>query len=130
VARGFLGALVKLTTLRATRAVVFGPEQALTFLRLSRDHPLEGVFRLGMALGLRMGEATGVMWSDVDATTNVLTLRRQVVPDVQADGGRRPQIEIVQEHAAAARCARQRAPTPSPARLEHAARQGEHGVRS
>jgi integrase len=73
---------------RATRAVVFSPEQALTFLRLIRGHPLEGVFLLGMALGLRMGEATGVLWSDLDITTSALTLRHQVAPDVQADGGK------------------------------------------
>ncbi len=44
-----------------TRAAVFSPEQALSFLRLIRGHLLEGVFLLGMALGLRMGGATSVL---------------------------------------------------------------------
>jgi integrase len=67
--------------------VAFAPEQVLGFLRLIRGHPLEGVFLFGMALGLRMGEATGGLWSDLDLARRVFYLRHQVAPDVQADGG-------------------------------------------
>ena len=67
--------------------VSFTPEQALSFLRVIRGHPLEGVFLLGMALGLRIGEATGVLWQDIDLDSRVFYLRHQVAPDIQADGG-------------------------------------------
>jgi integrase len=65
----------------------FTIEQALTFLQLIRGHPLEGVFLLGMALGLRIGEATGVVWDDVNLEQRVLFLRHQIAPDIQAYGG-------------------------------------------
>jgi len=42
---------------------------------------------LGITLGLRIGEATGVLWRDMDLQRRVLYLRHQVAPDVQADGG-------------------------------------------
>jgi integrase len=63
------------------------PEQVLRFLQLIRGHPLEVVFLFGMALGLRIGEATGVLWEDLDLDNRVLYLRHQIAPDVQADGG-------------------------------------------
>jgi integrase len=65
----------------------FTAEQTLSFIRLIRGHPLEGVFLFGMALGLRMGEATGVLWADVDLEQRVFFLRHQVAPDYQAEGG-------------------------------------------
>jgi integrase len=72
---------------RTPKKVAYAAEQALAFLRLIRGHPLEGVFLLGMALGLRMGEATGVLWEDLDLDQRLLYLRHQAAPDVQADGG-------------------------------------------
>ena len=63
------------------------PEQVRSFLGLIRGHPLEVVFLFGMALGLRIGEATGVLWDDLDLSGRVLYLRHQVAPNVQADGG-------------------------------------------
>src|SRR5216683_314281 len=65
----------------------FTKEQVLAFLQLIRGHPLEGVFLLGMALGLRIGEATGLVWDDVNLERRMLFLRHQVAPDIQADGG-------------------------------------------
>jgi integrase len=72
---------------RNTSRVSFAPIQAIAFLRLIRGHPLEAVFLFGMTLGLRMGEATGVLWEDIDLDSRVFYLRHQVAPDVQADGG-------------------------------------------
>jgi integrase len=65
----------------------FAPVQAVAFLRVIRGHPLEGVFLLGMALGLRIGEATGVLWEDINLDSRVFYLRHQVAPNVQAEGG-------------------------------------------
>ena len=67
----------------------FTTSQALAFLCLIRGHPLEVVFLFGMPLGLRMGEATGVLWDDIDLDCRVFYLRHHVGPDVQADGGER-----------------------------------------
>jgi integrase len=72
---------------RAPSRVAFSAAQAVAFLKVIRGHPLEGVFLFGMALGLRMGEATGVLWSDLDIPNRVFYLRHQVAPDVQAEGG-------------------------------------------
>lgn len=72
---------------RSANKVSFTATQALAFLRLIRGHPLEAVFLFGMTLGLRMGEATGVLWDDIDLESRVFYLRHQVAPDVQADGG-------------------------------------------
>jgi integrase len=72
---------------RARSRVAFSADQAVAFLRVIRGHPLEGVFLFGMALGLRMGEATGVLWSDLDIPRRLFYLRHQVAPDVQAEGG-------------------------------------------
>ncbi len=63
------------------------PEQVLTFLGLIRGHPLEVVFLFGMTLGLRIGEATGVLSHDLELDKHLLYLRHQAAPDVQADGG-------------------------------------------
>jgi integrase len=72
---------------RRRRQFECSPEQVLTFLSLIRGHPLEVVFLFGMTLGLRIGEATGVLWSDIDLDHGLVYLRHQVAPDVQYDGG-------------------------------------------
>jgi integrase len=72
---------------RRRRQFECSPEQVLTFLGLIRGHPQEVVFLLGMTLGLRIGEATGVLWGDMELDKHVLYLRHQVASDVQEDGG-------------------------------------------
>ena len=72
---------------RRRRQFECSPDQVLKFLSLIRGHPLEVVFLLGMTLGLRIGEATGVLWSDLDLDNRLVYLRHQVAPDVQCDGG-------------------------------------------
>jgi integrase len=72
---------------RHAQRPTFTKDQVLAFLQLIRGHPLEGVFLFGMTLGLRIGEATGVMWQDVDLEHRLFFLRHQVAPDIQADGG-------------------------------------------
>src|SRR5262249_11779995 len=67
---------------RRRRQFECSPDHVLKFLSLIRGHPLEVVFLLGMSLGLRIGEATGVLWSDLDLDNRLLFLRHQVAPDV------------------------------------------------
>jgi len=44
------------------------PDQVPTFLEAIRDHPLEGVFTLAIATGMRQGEILGLQWRDVDGS--------------------------------------------------------------
>jgi integrase len=73
------------------------PEQARTFVEGIRGDRLEALYTLTLAVGLRLGEALGLLWDDVDLETGTLTVRgnlqrlnreSQRVP-VKTDAGRR-----------------------------------------
>jgi integrase len=51
------------------------PEQARTFLKAVEGDRLEALYRVGLALGLRLGEALGLRWEDVDLDTGTLRIR-------------------------------------------------------
>src|SRR5262249_44248467 len=70
---------------RHTQRPTFTKDQVLAFSSLIRGHLLEGVFLFGMTLGLRIGEATGVMWEDIDLERRLFFLRHQVAPEMQAE---------------------------------------------
>jgi integrase len=72
---------------RRRRQFECSPDQVLKFVSLIRGHPLEVVFLFGITLGLRIGEATGVLWSDRDLDKRLVYLHHQVALDVQYDGG-------------------------------------------
>jgi integrase len=61
----------------------FTPEQARSFLDAIADHRLEALFSVAIALGLRIGEALGLRWRDVDLESGVLHVRRAL----QRSGG-------------------------------------------
>jgi integrase len=42
------------------------PDEAREFLGAVRGHRLEALFSVALALGLRQGEALGLLWDDVD----------------------------------------------------------------
>lgn len=44
------------------------PDQVPTFLEAIRDHPLEVVFTLAIATGMRQGEILGLQWRDLDGS--------------------------------------------------------------
>jgi integrase len=54
------------------------PEQARQFLTAAEGDRLESLYRVALALGLRLGEALGVSWEDVDFETNTLRVRRSL----------------------------------------------------
>jgi integrase len=54
-------------------------EQARTFLEAAKGHPLEGLFILALATGLRRGELLGLQWQDVDVEKKVLYVRRAIL---------------------------------------------------
>jgi integrase len=62
---------------RATQFEVrpLSPEQARTFLNGVRGEPLEALYTVALAVGLRQGEALGLRWEDVDLADGVLHIR-------------------------------------------------------
>lgn len=56
----------------------FTVAQARTLVQSVREHRLAALFILTATLGLRLGEATGLRWLDVDLDGAVLHLRKQV----------------------------------------------------
>jgi len=52
--------------------------------RFPRAHPSHIALNLGYHLGLRLGEAFGLMWEDVDFKKGTVSIRRQVQYDQQA----------------------------------------------
>jgi integrase len=53
----------------------FTPEQAGRFLKAACGHRLEALFTVGLAIGLRSGECSAVLWSDVDLETGEIAVR-------------------------------------------------------
>ncbi len=56
--------------------VYLEPDQAQKLLEQAKGHPIENLVALAMGTGLRIGEATGLRWQDVDVEN--ATLRVQV----------------------------------------------------
>jgi len=50
----------------ATTTASERPEQARVFLEAIRGHPLETLFTLAVATGMRQGEILGPRWADLD----------------------------------------------------------------
>ncbi len=54
------------------------PEQAKRFIEGLRGHRNELLYSLMLVTGIRRGEALGLMWSDFDAPSGVIRIRRQL----------------------------------------------------
>jgi integrase len=54
------------------------PSQARTFLQAARACRFEALYVLSLTVGLRMGEALGLRWSDVDLDARTLRVNRQL----------------------------------------------------
>ena len=52
------------------------PEQARTLLAVAKGHRLRGLVSVATALGLRMGEALGLQWADIDLEAGTLPVRQ------------------------------------------------------
>jgi integrase len=65
---------------RATRREIrpLAPEEAKAFLTAAKGHPLEAFFVVALACGLRLGEALGIQWADVDLDARTLQVHRAV----------------------------------------------------
>ena len=53
-------------------------DKARAFLAAAKEHRLEALFTVAIAVGLRLGEALGLRWQDVDLDAGTLTVRRQL----------------------------------------------------
>jgi integrase len=71
-------ALVKVPK-ASTRAIVpLTIEQAAAFLKVASTHRLGAMFSVALASGLRLGEATGLRWDDVNLETGEIQIRQQL----------------------------------------------------
>lgn len=52
------------------------PGQAKRFIEVSKAHRLGPVFSVALAVGLRLGEALGLEWQDIDFTKGTLRVRQ------------------------------------------------------
>jgi integrase len=71
-------AAAMVSTPRVTRREVraLTPEEARRLLDAARGDRLEALYSVALALGLRQGEALGLMWSDLDFELGTLRVRR------------------------------------------------------
>jgi len=53
-------------------------DQATALLQAARTHRLGALFSVALACGLRLGEATGLRWDDVDLDTGEVRIRQQL----------------------------------------------------
>jgi integrase len=56
------------------------PLQARRFLAAAKDHPLGALWTLLLLMGLRLGEATGIRWADVDLAEGTLSVTGAIRP--------------------------------------------------
>lgn len=66
------------------------PVQARTLLATARGERLEALLAVALGMGLRQGEAMGLLWSDVDLVQGMLRVRRQL----QRTGGTLQLVEL------------------------------------
>ena len=64
------------TTTREIRSL--NPDEARSLLDACRNHPLDAFVTVALGCGLRLGEALGLQWSDVDLDGGTLQVRRAV----------------------------------------------------
>ncbi|MFZ4509038.1 MAG: site-specific integrase [Fimbriimonas sp.] len=54
------------------------PEEASLLLSTVKGHPLEALFCVALAVGLRIGEATGLRWNDIDLNGGLMSVNNQL----------------------------------------------------
>jgi integrase len=85
---------------RARTITFLDEEQARTLVAAARGQRLEALVLAGLGLGLRMGEACGLKWEDLDVDARTLRIERalQAHEDLDADpttGRPRQRLELV-----------------------------------
>jgi len=69
------------------------PEQARTLIQHAKEHRLGALVSVGTAVGLRLGEALGLRWQDVELDAGVLSVR-QALERSGGDGAARRALVI------------------------------------
>jgi integrase len=64
------------TTSREIRPL--SPDESRALLAATREHPLDAFVAVALGCGLRLGEALGPQWSDVDLDDGTLDVRRAI----------------------------------------------------
>ena len=72
--------LVKVPTTKARPIVPLTLDQASAFLKVAETLRLGALFSVALACGLRLGEATGLRWEDVDLDAAEIRIRQQLQP--------------------------------------------------
>jgi integrase len=65
-------------TVQRKEIQVFTLEEARRFLAAASGHRLEGLFTAALSLGLRINEALGLTWDDVDLDGATLTVKKHL----------------------------------------------------
>ena len=75
-------------------AHIFTPEQANQFVKACEGHRLGALYVAMLALGVRLGEALGLKWEDVDVEKRTVFIRRALQRVQNADGS--TQLRLVE----------------------------------
>jgi integrase len=70
--------LVKVPKPKARGITPLDVEQAATFVKAADAHRLGALFTVVLACGLRLGEASGLRWEDVNLETGEIQIRQQL----------------------------------------------------
>jgi integrase len=70
--------LVRVPKVQRRRIAPLTMEQATSLLKAAEAHPLGALFSVALACGLRIGEATGLKWTDVNLDTGEVRVRQQL----------------------------------------------------
>ncbi len=73
-----VAALVKPPRSVRAEVVPFSPDEAKALLETIKDTRLQALFAVPLAIGLRMGEALGLRWADVDLDTGTLRVAQSL----------------------------------------------------
>jgi integrase len=68
--------LVDLPRVQRFEGKTLSPEQAKSLLGAAKGERLEALYTVALSLGLRMGEALGLRWEDIDLDRRTLTVNR------------------------------------------------------
>jgi integrase len=99
VARNVAAARFKVPKGKSRRIRPLDTREAAVFVKAAQGHRLGALFTTALACGLRLGEAMGLTWADVDLETGELRIRQQLqavsVPRTQAGTPRKHQRILV-----------------------------------
>ncbi len=64
--------------MQSRRGIFLSREEAARLLEVARAHPMSALYTVALSIGLRQGEALGLLWTDVDLDARTIDVRRQL----------------------------------------------------